>query len=102
MSGHDVDLNYENLLALAEGIAAILTEFSDAATAAEAAEGDIGRPHDRGSLKNAVEDFEENWNDNREKIAENLQAVHDHLMNVIDGFRETDVALAAPSDAPAS
>lgn len=102
MSGHDIDLSYANLQMLADAIGAILAEFQDAAAAAEAAEGDIGRPHDRGSLRNAVEDFEENWNDNREKIAENLQAVHEHLTNVIDGFRETDVALAAPSDAPAS
>lgn len=103
MSGHDVDLNYEHLLELATGLEVILTEFQDAASAAEAAESAIGRPHDRGDLRNAVEDFEENWNDNREKIADNLQAVLDHLKNVIDGFSETDAALAAPADAaPAS
>jgi len=100
MSGHDVDLNYEHLLELATGLEVILAEFQDASSAAEASSPTSGAPTTaatsgtRRGLRGELE------RQPRRRSPRSLQAVLDHLKNVIDGFSETDAALAAPAGAP--
>lgn len=94
----DVDLNLDELQTTVAGLRLVVDDFSSVASTVDDVKEAIGRPHGRGELRSRVHDFESGWNGNREVIQENLQGVLDHLQGIIDGFRETDAALAAPGE----
>ncbi|GAA5212422.1 flagellar protein FlgN [Microbacterium kyungheense] len=87
-------LNMEDLEEVTAGLSAAISEFEHAADNTDEIEGAIGRPDGRGSLRDRVDDFEGDWNDNRDKLKESLTGVRDHLQGIIDGFLKLDTDLA--------
>jgi hypothetical protein len=100
MGAPDVDLDFDDLTKMTTDLGTFVTEFENIAEATDDVEDAVGRPQGRTSLRSRVGDFESGWNGNREVILEGLKNVHDHLKAIVDGFKETDVALATPTEEP--
>jgi len=88
-------LNMEDLEEVTTGLSAAISEFESAADNTNAIESAIGRPDGRGALRDRVDGFEHDWNDNRDKLKESLAGVRDHLQGIIDGYLKLDTDLAA-------
>jgi hypothetical protein len=86
-------LNMQDLELVNESLILSITEFTDVADANDDVEAAIGNPAGRGDLRSRVYDFEAGWNNNREKLTENLQKVQEHLQGIIDGFNGLDTEL---------
>lgn len=54
----------------------------------------IGRPADRSGLRGRVDDFEDEWDGNRETITDSLNNVHDHIADFVKGVRDGDIQLS--------
>ncbi|MFL4472762.1 hypothetical protein ACIPVK_02045 [Paeniglutamicibacter sp. MACA_103] len=67
-----------------------IKEFEDASKIARGIAGAVGNPMGKGKLKDRVEDFENDWNKNRDELVEKLDGVHTHLKDIKDGFEEWD------------
>jgi hypothetical protein len=100
MGAPDVDLDFDDLTKMTTDLGTFVTEFENIEDATDDVEDAVGRPHGRTSLRSRVGDFESGWDGNREVILEGLKNVHDHLKAIVDGFTETDVALATPTEEP--
>lgn len=90
-----VFLNMQDLEEVLAGLNSAISEFDAAADNTNELESSIGYPDDRRSLRDRVDGFERDWNNNREKLNESLAAVRDHLQGIVDGFYELDTELAA-------
>lgn len=88
--GDKIWLNMQDLDTVNEGLKTAIADFKDATDSNERAEEAIGRPDDRGQLRSKVEAFEEDWNDKRDDLNENLEKLQEHLQGVIDGWRQFD------------
>ncbi|MBT2500712.1 hypothetical protein J7E25_16575 [Agromyces sp. ISL-38] len=93
--GLDVMLDRERLRTAKAGLKASIDEFSDAADINDDLEDAIGRPDERGELRDKVGDFESAWDGKREKLTENLQNILDQLTSIIDGWDKWDTETAA-------
>lgn len=91
----DIMLDLERLRTTNEGIKNSIKEFEDAAKRNDGLENSIGRPDDRGSLRDKASDFESSWNDKREALLENLTGVQEHLQATIDNWHKLDIKAAA-------
>ncbi|PJJ73265.1 hypothetical protein CLV46_2851 [Diaminobutyricimonas aerilata] len=83
-------LNMQDLDEVNAGLKAAITDFKDATESNESAEEAVGRPDDRGELRSKVEAFEEDWNDKRGDLLENLEKLQEHLQGIIDGWQQFD------------
>jgi predicted nucleic acid-binding Zn-ribbon protein len=86
-------LDMQDLEIVNDSLKASITEFTDVADSNDANEEAVGRPAGRGDLRDRMHDFEADWNNNREKLTENLKKVQEHLQGIIDGFNELDTEL---------
>ncbi|WP_168916493.1 flagellar protein FlgN [Microcella flavibacter] len=91
----DILLDLERLREARTGLRASIEAFSEAASFADGIERAIGRPDDRGALRDKAHDFEGAWNDKRDALAENLQNIEEQLTSIIDGWTEWDSQTAA-------
>lgn len=91
----DIMLDLERLQAARAGLRASIEAFDAASSFTNGIEKSIGRPDDRGALKDRVHDFEGKWNDKRDALAENLQNIEEQLGSIIDGWAEWDAQTAA-------
>lgn len=90
-----IDVSYLELDELAGWLEEIVTELKDAASRADDLETAIGDPFDNNRLREAAEEFEDQWNDRRTVLAGDLEEVQSHVQGVVDGFRDGDIELAA-------
>ena len=88
-------LNMQDLELVNESLLVSITEFTEVADSNDDIEAAIGDPAGRGDLRGRVYDFEAGWNNNREKLTENLTKVQEHLQAIIDGFTTLDTELNA-------
>jgi len=88
-------LDLERLTTAQEGLRASIEAFTEASSFTDQLEQAIGRPDDRGALRDKTHDFEGAWNDKRDALAENLQNIADQLTSIIDGWTEWDCETAA-------
>lgn len=86
----DVIITYDRLAELDEKLQAITVELEQAAARANVLEGAIGDPFGRNDLREAVEDFEDRWNNKRKNLASDVADVQEHVHGVLEGFREWD------------
>lgn len=91
----DIMLDLERLREARTGLRASIEAFSEAASFTDGIERAIGRPDDRGSLRDKAHDFEGKWNDKRDALAENLQNIEEQLSSIVDGWTEWDSQTAA-------
>jgi hypothetical protein len=91
----DIMLDRERLRTANEGLVNSIAEFTDAAKNNDALENSIGRPDDRGSLRDKASDFESSWNAKREALLENLTGIQEHLQGILDGWDTMDTEAAA-------
>ncbi|WAB84258.1 hypothetical protein OVN20_01395 [Microcella daejeonensis] len=91
----DIMLDLERLREARTGLRASIEAFSEASSFTDGIERSIGRPDDRGALRDKAHDFEGAWNDKRDALAENLQSIEDQLSSIIDGWTEWDSQTAA-------
>lgn len=91
----DIMLDLDRLTEAQAGLRASIEAFSEAASFTDDIEQAIGRPDDRGALRDKAHDFEGKWNDKRDALAENLQNIEEQLTSIIDGWDEWDAQTAA-------
>jgi predicted nucleic acid-binding Zn-ribbon protein len=91
----DVLILFSDLDALNEKLKQITTELEDAGSRADALEEAIGDPYGRNDLREAVEDFEDRWNNRREDLAKDIKKLQEHVKGVLDGFSDWDTETAA-------
>jgi len=87
-------LNMQDLEEVAAGLASAVAEFQEASDNTNEIESAIGYPDGRRSLRDRVDGFERDWNNNRENLTESLASLQEHLQGIIDGFYQLDTDLA--------
>jgi hypothetical protein len=90
-----VKISYDELGALYTNLLATQTEFESASERRSDLSGDIGSPYGKGDLRDKTDDFEERWDDRRNKLNEGLKSVTEQAKTVLDGFGDFDTQLAA-------
>ena len=98
----DVYLNTQELDEVVANLDVSIAEFDEATSVSSGMQDAVGRPDDRGSLRGRLADFENDWNNTRDDLKEQLEQIRQHLQDIIDGWREWDAEAAAAmqSDAP--
>lgn len=90
----DVLITYDRLAELDAKLRSITTELREASARADVLEAAIGDPFRRNDLREAVEDFEDRWDNRRRDLAEDVAGVREHVHGVLEGFREWDAETA--------
>jgi len=90
-----VRLSYDEIGALYTNLLATQTEFENASARASDLADDIGRPYDRGELRDEANTFESQWDDRRGKLNEGLESVINRAKTVLEGFGDFDLESAA-------
>jgi hypothetical protein len=80
----------------------ILSELEDAASLSGDLLGAIGRPYGRGELHDRVDSFESGWDNRRGDLVRDITKIREHVVGVLDGFREWDEETASQMDIDAS
>ncbi|GAA2171286.1 hypothetical protein GCM10009846_04590 [Agrococcus versicolor] len=93
--GDDVLIHFSDLDALNEKLKEITSELENAGSRADQLEDAIGDPYGKNDLREAVEDFEDRWNNRREDLAKDITALQEHVQGVLDGFSDWDTETAA-------
>ena len=91
----DVLIMFDDLHTLNDYLKKIVEEFDVAEDRAGRLEAAIGDPYGRNTLREAVEDFEDRWNDKRNELRDGMKRVQEHVQGVIKGFSDWDVETAA-------
>ncbi|MBD8024607.1 flagellar protein FlgN [Microbacterium gallinarum] len=91
----DIYLNMQELDEVLAGLDASIGEFDSATGVADGIAEAIGRPDGRGSLHGKANDFEDDWNNTRGELKDNLDQIRKHLQDVIDGWQNWDAEAAA-------
>lgn len=91
----DVVVSYRELAELDAKLQSITAELQQAESRADVLEDAIGDPFGRNDLREAVEDFEDRWNNRRANLAEDIAGVQEHVHGVLEGFRAWDRETAA-------
>lgn len=94
----DIMLDLERLRQTRDGLTATVSEFDSAAKTSDGLEDAIGRPDDRGELREKASDFESAWNDKRGRLGENLESILERLTGIVDGWDEWDRDTASSLD----
>lgn len=93
--GDDVLIYFSDLDALNEKLREITSELENAGSRADQLEDAVGDPYGKNDLREAVEDFEDRWNNRREDLAKDIKALQEHVQGVLDGFSDWDTETAA-------
>lgn len=90
----DVLIKFEDLGTLNDYLKTIVAELEGAKSRADDLEAAIGDPFGRNELREAVEDFEDRWDDKRSELSADIKKVQEHVQGVLDGFKDWDVETA--------
>lgn len=93
-----VRITESELVELKNWLDTIVEEFEEARARASTLEGHIGDPFGRHELREAAEEFEDQWNDRRFVLKEDLGKIAEHVQGVLDGFYNGDLELAQSID----
>lgn len=91
----DIYLNTEEIDDVIRGLDVAIDEFDSAARVADQIADAVGRPDGRGALHGKVNDFEDDWNNTRGELKDNLDKLREHLQTIVDTWREWDAEAAA-------
>lgn len=95
-------VNYSSLERTSGQLERILSELEDAASLSGDLLSAIGRPYGRGALRDRVDSFESGWDNRRGDLARDITKIREHVVGVLDGFRDWDDETAAQMDIDAS
>lgn len=93
--GNGVLVKYTELDELNSKLIEIVAELEGAADRADVLEDAIGDPYGRNDLREAVEDFEDRWNNKRKNLAADIRKVQEHVQGVVEGFEQWDADTSA-------
>ena len=93
--GDGVLIKYTELEEVNSFLLEILAELEGAEDRADQLEDAIGDPYGRNDLREAVEDFEDRWNNKRNDLTRGTKKVQEHVQGVLDGFLEWDQGTAS-------
>lgn len=96
--GDGVLVKYTELDELNTKLKDIVAELEGAADRADALEDAIGDPYGKNRLREAVEGFEDRWNNKRKNLAADIKKVQEHVQGVLEGFERWDAETAAGTD----
>ncbi|PFG30345.1 hypothetical protein [Paramicrobacterium agarici] len=88
-------LNMQDLRDVQSGLKTAVDEFAAVADRNEDVAASVGVPFDNHDLKNKVEDFEKDWNDNRAELSDGLGKLREHLHDIITAYDDYDANLAS-------
>jgi hypothetical protein len=86
----DLTYSIDLLTTLGGNMLGVSSDFTDGEGSADYDSSDLG--HHR--VAEAMDNFRENWNDNREHLAEKLSTLGDLALKAAEGFSEADADLA--------
>jgi hypothetical protein len=87
----DVEIPYEVLNELNGSLKQIMVEFENAKNRSDALESAIGSPLGRNSLRSQANTFEDQWDDKRQTLAEDIADVQKHVQAVGEGWVNWDL-----------
>ena len=87
---YDIQLDMDDLTALASDLATVIDEFEKANGNAKG----VAEATGSSRLQDKVVDFSEKWDIRREKMLENVKVLQQTISQVIEGFTEVDTELA--------
>lgn len=90
----DVDVDLDDLDLVVARLKSFQVEFESLGDTTRGVSDAAGAPQGRTELKDKLTDFESGWDGNREVLCEDLGTVYQHLKDIADGLRKTDVELA--------
>ena len=88
--GDGVLIKYSELKAVGDNLKKIVQELKDASKRADVLEEAIGDPYGKNKLREAAEEFEDGWDDRRNKLLEDIEKVEQHVAGVLEGFEQWD------------
>jgi hypothetical protein len=86
----DLKLDVQRLIQLRDDLQRVISEFNDA----EDFSGVVAEATGHDELAGEVHDFAGKWNKKRKQMAADVQALHDQLAAITDGFTKVDQGLA--------
>lgn len=95
-------INYAILERTGRQLGNIIGELGDAGGLADELRSAIGSPYGKGALADRVGDFESRWDDRRNDLIRDIEKIREHVVGVLDGFRDWDAETAAGMDIDAS
>jgi len=90
-----VEISYDDLGVLYTNLLAISIEFDAASRRSRDLAEDVGRPYGDGALRSLSRDFESGWDDRRNKLNDGLKQVSQYAKDILEGFGDFDVQVAA-------
>ena len=90
----NIKVSYGMLETLQERVSQIVEEFEQASARREDLVAAVGRPDGEERLRNAVSDFESQWDDRRKQLREGLETVRDNATKVLEGWKQGDQDIA--------
>lgn len=90
----NIRVNYRMLEQLQERVTLIIDEFEEASARREDLVDAVGSPDGHERLRNAVGDFESQWDDRRKQLREGLETVRENTTKVLEGWKTGDQDLA--------
>lgn len=91
----DIMLDLERLKAARTSLGNAMDDFKSASSFNNDLERAVANPDDRDELRNRVGDFESDWNDRREDLAEMLKEIHGGLDTIITEWSRWDTETAS-------
>lgn len=98
--GDGVLIKYTELNEVNSHLKEIIAELEGAEDRADQLEDAIGDPYGRNNLREAVEDFEDRWNNKRNDLTRGTKKVQEHVQVVLDDFLEWDQDTADGIETP--
>lgn len=95
----DIMLDLERLEAARASLSSAIGDFKSASSFNNDLERAVANPDDRDELRRKVGDFESDWNDRREDLAEMLQEIHDGLDKIVTEWDKWDTETARELEA---
>ena len=91
----DVEIPYEVLNELNGSLKQIIVEFDEARSRSDVLESAIGNPLGRNSLRDEANRFEDDWDDKRETLRQDVVDVQKHVEGVGKGWVDWDLEASA-------
>jgi len=95
-------INFATLERTGRQLGNIIGELEDAGGLADELRAAIDKPYGNATLADRVGDFESRWDDRRKDLIRDIQKIREHVVGVLEGFRDWDAETAAGMDIDAS
>ncbi|WP_419996880.1 hypothetical protein [Streptomyces boninensis] len=86
MGDSDLIVDYSELESLKKNFATLSREFNNCGSNQDS----MGDAYGSYAIRNAMEDFADNWDDHRKELTDQLKKTEEHVKKIIKGFNKVD------------